>query len=90
MSGDRASGRRAAGVRAGRRKGAGTNGRRYLNTDQAAEYLGVSSATLIDWRIKELGPIYSKSVRKVIYDVRDIDEWVEAGKRRFTGEAVRT
>ena len=90
MSGDGASGRPAAGDGSGGKKGASANGRRYLNTDQAAEYLGLKATTLIELRINGRGPRYSKSVRRVIYDVRDIDEWVEAGKREFTGQAVET
>ena len=69
------------------RGGMSTN-RRYLNTQQAADYLGISPKTLTKMRISGDGPRYSKARRRVIYDVADLDAWVEARKRRFTAEAV--
>lgn len=66
-----------------------TKKRRYLNTKQAAEYLGMSPKTLINMRITGKGPRYSKVSRRVIYDIADVDRWIVENKRRFTGEAVR-
>lgn len=90
MCGDSVSGQPVAGIGAGGEKRASADGRRYLSTKEAAEYLGLSPTTLIELRMNGRGPRYSKSLRRVIYDVRDIDEWVESGKRRFTGEAADT
>ena len=60
---------------------------RYLDTVQAASYLGLSPSTLSRMRVTGGGPRYSKAGRRVIYDVRDLDTWVEERKRRFTGES---
>lgn len=64
--------------------------RRYLNTNQAAEYLGMSPTTLNRMRVTGDGPPYSKVGRRVIYDIRELDDWVTQRKRRFTGETVGT
>ena len=61
---------------------------RYLDTGQAAEYLGISPSTLNRMRVTGEGPRYSKAGRRVIYDIEDLDAWVEKRKRRFTGEEV--
>lgn len=61
---------------------------RYLDTGQAAAYLGMSPATLNKMRVSGEGPRYVKAGRRVIYDVRDLDAWMEERKRSFTGEAV--
>ena len=60
---------------------------RYLDTAQAARYLGLSPSTLARMRVTGEGPRYSKAGRRVIYDIRDLDDWVERRKRRFTGES---
>ena len=39
-------------------------------------------------RVTGEGPRYSKLGRRVIYDVHDLDAWIEARKRRFTGESA--
>lgn len=60
--------------------------RRYLNAEDAAAYLGLSGKTLARMRVEGDGPRYSKARRRVIYDVGELDVWVERRKRRFTGE----
>ncbi|MDE0407757.1 MAG: helix-turn-helix domain-containing protein [Alphaproteobacteria bacterium] len=60
---------------------------RYLDTKQAAAYLGLSPKTLVKMRVTGGGPRYAKVGRRVIYDVADLDSWVEKRKRRFTGES---
>ena len=62
--------------------------RRYLDTRQAAAYLGLSPSTLNRMRVTGDGPPYSKVGRRVIYDAGDLDRWVGVRKRHFTGEAV--
>ena len=61
---------------------------RYLDTGQAGEYLGISPSTLNRMRVTGEGPRYSKAGRRVIYDIEDLDAWVEKRKRHFTGELV--
>ena len=60
---------------------------RYLDTVEAGSYLGLSPSTLARMRVTGGGPRYSKAGRRVIYDLRDLDSWVEERKRRFTGES---
>lgn len=60
---------------------------RYLDTKQAAAYLGISPKTLNKMRVTGTGPRYAKANRRVIYDLRDLDRWVEDRKRDFTGES---
>ena len=67
-------------------RGAMTGKGRYLDTKAAADYLGLSPSTLNRKRVTGDGPRYSKLGRRVIYDVRDLDSWIEGRKRRFTGE----
>ncbi len=59
---------------------------RYLNTRQAAEYLGVSAATVYRWRVVGKGPVYSQGFRKVFYDPADLDKWMNENKQSFIGE----
>ena len=61
---------------------------RYLDTKQAAAYVGLSVKTLEKLRVTGRGPRYAKAGRRVIYDRRDLDRWVAARKRGFTGESV--
>ena len=69
-------------------RGTMSGNRRYLDTKEAATYLGLSPSTLNRMRVTGDGPRYSKVGRRVIYDIADLDEWVEKRKRRFTGEAA--
>jgi predicted DNA-binding transcriptional regulator AlpA len=69
--------------------------RRYLTTKQAAELLVISPATLDTWRSRGGGPTYIKaSTRRILYDRRDLEAWLEARKLektkpRKTGSARR-
>ena len=46
---------------------------RYLDTSQAARYLGISPKTLMRMRVTGDGPRYAKAGRRVIYDRLDLD-----------------
>ena len=61
---------------------------RYLNTVQAAAWIGLSPKTLQRMRVTGEGPPYVKWGRRVIYDRIDLDDWMARRKRRFTGESV--
>ena len=58
--------------------------KRYLTTEEAGEYLGLSPRTMQDWRCDKVGPPFVVP-RNVKYDVRDLDNWVD--ERRFTPSA---
>jgi len=56
----------------------------HLRTPQAAEYLGLSASVMEKMRLRGDGPPYAKLGRLVIYDVSDLDAWVNARKRTST------
>jgi excisionase family DNA binding protein len=53
--------------------------RRWLNSQEAAEYLGLKNQTLANWRYLGKGPRYFRVGQLVKYDERDLEEWLEAG-----------
>ena len=62
---------------------------RYLNTAQAAHYLGISVAQLEKARTQGRGgPPYVKppSVRRILYDVQALECWMQQGQRQNTSE----
>jgi excisionase family DNA binding protein len=59
---------------------------RYLSTAEAALYTGISESTLEKWRIDGKGPEYTKAGKMVLYDVRDLDAFMAARKRRSTSD----
>ncbi len=48
-----------------------------LNTLQAAEFLGIQKNTLEVWRCYKKGPKYSKIGRRVLYDIKDLEEYFQ-------------
>ena len=54
---------------------------RYLDTRQAAAYLGLSSRMLRTMRAEGEGPPYARAGRRVIYDRFDLDDWVARRKQ---------
>lgn len=58
-----------------------------LRTPQAAEYLGVSAATLCKWRVFGGGPRYKKLGRAVVYDPIELRDWLDARSQVSTSEA---
>ena len=55
-----------------------------LRTPDAAEYCGLAARTLEKLRLSGGGPPYFKIGRAVIYDVADLDSWLESHRRRST------
>ncbi|WP_306589570.1 AlpA family transcriptional regulator [Geothrix sp. 21YS21S-4] len=59
----------------------------YLTTQQAATFIGCSRHTLEVLRIKGGGPEFMKvGPRRVVYLQRDLEAWVEAGRRKSTAD----
>jgi len=53
--------------------------RTFLNTEQAAAYLGLKPCTLADWRWRRQGPPWIKlSPGCVRYDLELLDQWLTA------------
>jgi excisionase family DNA binding protein len=50
----------------------------FLNTDQAAYYIGLAKQTLEKMRRERRGPFYRKHGRFVRYHIADLDAWSEA------------
>jgi predicted DNA-binding transcriptional regulator AlpA len=62
-----------------------------LRTPAAAAYLALSESTLEKYRVTGQGPIYHKAGPKiVIYRSEDLDEWLNARRRRSTSETGAT
>ncbi len=59
---------------------------RLLTVKEAADYCRLSTSTLNRLRVSGDGPRYTKLAGKVLYDVRDLDQWIEDSKRRSTSE----
>jgi hypothetical protein len=60
-----------------------------LRTKAAAAYIGLSPSTLEKSRVSGDGPIYASLGRVVVYDVEDLDAYVDARKRHSTSELTR-
>lgn len=58
-----------------------------LTTPAAAEYLGLSPATLETKRSRGGGPVFSKLGRRVVYRREDLDSWVAERQRRSTSDS---
>jgi hypothetical protein len=53
----------------------------YLDTKQAAEFLGLSTQTLEIWRVYGNGPRYTKLSQKVRYNINDLREFMNSKVR---------
>jgi hypothetical protein len=53
---------------------------RFLNTKQAAEYTGIPASTL-RWMRYIVGPKFYKPRGRVLYDVADLDSFMDSGRR---------
>jgi hypothetical protein len=56
----------------------------FLNTGQAAIYVGLSARTLEKMRLRGSGPPFRRHGRHVRYHIADLDSW-SAGMRREAG-----
>ena len=58
----------------------------YLSTSEAAVVLGMSARTLDRYRVTGEGPPFSKLCGCVRYARADLDDWVQARRRRSTSD----
>lgn len=49
---------------------------KLMNTNELAEYLGIAVSTIVDYRLKGIGPVYVKIGHLVRYRKVDVDNWV--------------
>lgn len=57
-----------------------TSGKRYVNAVEAANILCISVGTLNNWRYQSRGPNYAKIGSRVLYDMTDLQDWLEKQK----------
>jgi predicted DNA-binding transcriptional regulator AlpA len=62
--------------------------RTLVNTKGAARHTGLSASHLNQLRVYGNGPTFIKLGARVLYDVSDLDAWLDAHKRRSTSEAA--
>ena len=56
-----------------------------LRTRAAARYVGLAGSTLAKMRVRGDGPPFSKAgARVVVYDLRDLNDWLRATRRTST------
>ena len=59
---------------------------RYLRTQEAARFLGLSERTLEKHRTYGTGPTYRKLGGRVVYAVGDLEAWAERGAVTSTSD----
>ena len=57
-----------------------------MPTPQAARYCVLSPSYLEKARVAGTGPAFLKLGRRVVYDVRDLDAWLESRRRTSTSD----
>jgi hypothetical protein len=65
-----------------------TQGPRVLRAKAAAEYLGVAPQTMARWRVEGRGPRFTKCGAAVVYQLRELEQFIERNTRRSTSETV--
>jgi hypothetical protein len=64
------------------------NANSKFNVLEAASLLRVSKSWLDKKRIEGGGPEYHKFGRRVVYDIRDLENWATRNKRRHTSDTA--
>lgn len=59
---------------------------RFLRTQEAARFLGISLRTLEKHRTYGTGPLYRKIGGRVVYAVEDLKNWTAIGARKSPSE----
>lgn len=62
------------------------NSPRILHTPAAANYIGKTESTMQKWRVTGGGPPFIKSGKTIVYDIRDLDAWLDERRFRSTSE----
>jgi len=65
------------------------NNKQLMDSDEAAEYLGLKRTTLEAWRCKGGGPLYLKLGRAVKYRLADLDAFIEERVYETTRERAQ-
>jgi hypothetical protein len=59
---------------------------KYLTVGDAARFVGLAEQTLNGWRVSGYGPAYHKLGRRVVYDVEELERWIQRQRLRHTAE----
>ena len=51
---------------------------RVMSSREAAEMIGVTEGTLMNWRSAGKGPVFVKYGRRVVYRPKDVERWLDA------------
>jgi hypothetical protein len=62
-------------------------GRLLLRTNPAAVYCGSTKSTLDKRRVRGQPPAFIKLGKTVVYDTRDLDDWLASCRRQSTSES---
>ena len=65
------------------------NGKHYLSTREAAEWLGLSTRTLDRYRVSGAGPAFHRFGSRVRYLLADLEAWAAARRRTSTSDDGR-
>ena len=57
-----------------------------INNSDAARHLGLSESTLNKLRLTGGGPTYIKLGRRVLYDMKDLEDWICRHRRTSTSD----
>jgi predicted DNA-binding transcriptional regulator AlpA len=60
--------------------------RQLLNVPEAAEYLRMKPQSLAKMRWEGTSPPFIKLGRRVLYDLAEIDRWLDQRRRRSTSD----
>jgi Helix-turn-helix domain len=66
------------------------NQKRYLSTREASAYTGIPANTLRKFRSEGRGPVYTKPAGRALYLVKDLDAFMESGRRIPAGYQSKT
>lgn len=64
--------------------------KRYLTSQEAAEYLRLKETTLEIWRVRGRGPRFRRAGRRVLYLLEDIEEFLGDGLSSTSDDKERT
>lgn len=59
---------------------------RYLRTDEAGRFLGLSGRTLEKHRVYGTGPTFRKIGGRVVYALADLQAWADKARQTSTSE----
>lgn len=60
----------------------------FIDTRQAAEFLGLKKNTLDIWRLQGKGPRFTRFGRAVRYRLSDLENFIEANTYKHTSESA--